>query len=241
MVCHIGPDFIASSSVIPETEKTEAVKAPVYCVTPKSALFLELPKKTCSKSLFTFCPPFYLPHLQKKSPLNFSQLICEYPIYPVDDMPLGEEAIKEVFGNRPIKGKLFCQSNGYHYLKLPMVQLRKFAKSIPKEAIEEILKSQLGLHISIILPEENDGRVVSEIGDAYYISFGKARKIRNEQGTLWVIEIESLSLLNLRRKYNLPDKVQGHPFYLTLGIQQRKVILPPHEPGYRVNPGMQEA
>ena len=81
MACRIDPTDRLFLAHLPKGPLRGVIHAPKYDVERFSqevkSRLIDVKQAHFQKTHHTFCPPFYLPHLQKKSPLNLSTLFCE--------------------------------------------------------------------------------------------------------------------------------------------------------------------
>jgi hypothetical protein len=82
-------------------------------------------------------------------------------------------------------------------------------------------KYLIGAHISVIYPEENTVIDPIEFGKHHNFSIKHLCTMQISAKTYYVLTVESNSLLELRKKYNLPDKLnfRGYnvEFHITIG------------------------
>lgn len=80
----------------------------------------------------------------------------------------------------------------------------------------------VGAHISVIYPEEKNVFLSEELGKQHHFSIKDMLAVKIELKTYYAISVESNTLLQLRRKYNLPDLLnfKGHSidFHITIGV-----------------------
>lgn len=128
----------------------------------------------------------------------------------------------------PLKGIL--QRNGdYYYLSVDSRIFVPFLSLIdkdnvvhPKEVTDD--DKDVGAHITVIKAEEGENLEVEEIGDTFefFIDGFKAVNPEGWKGVeqVYFISVNSKELESLRKKYDLPAKVDGHDFHITVGVEK---------------------
>jgi len=129
----------------------------------------------------------------------------------------------------PLVGKL--QSNdGYIYLKIDdnifssFLNMIPFDKVIsPKEVTEK--SKDVGAHISVMKKKETEDLVIEEIGNNFEFFVDGFQCVEpdgwDEVKKVYFLTVLSPDLENLRKKYKLNKKIDGHNFHITVGVEKR--------------------
>jgi hypothetical protein len=88
--------------------------------------------------------------------------------------------------------------------------------------------NNVGAHISIIGTDEykeNNLEEVEEIGQEFNFTFKDIKSANphgwDEMKKVYFIRVESPELEELRSKYGLSKKVDGHEFHITIGVEKK--------------------
>ncbi len=123
-------------------------------------------------------------------------------------------------------GKLAISANNLVYLDIDDAYIHRLFPLLQNQQIKKpdyFSKGSAGAHITVIYPEENKNINVKELGQEY--SFAIKEMVAAEIGvkTYYVLLVKSPSLLQLRRKYKLPDALcfKGYAidFHITIGVE----------------------
>ncbi|MFW6173138.1 MAG: hypothetical protein ACOC5T_05280 [Elusimicrobiota bacterium] len=130
-----------------------------------------------------------------------------------------------------LEGKLKQTKDGFVYLDIPDDIISGFLPMInnsnakkPPYFNKEFNK--VGTHISVMSKDETEGLDIKEIGQN--ISFEiKSLKNTNPEGwneikKVYFITIKSKELEDLRQKYNLSKKIDGHEFHITVAVEEKE-------------------
>jgi len=150
--------------------------------------------------------------------------------------------------NLKLKGRLLMNQHGYFYLKLKDSFFEGFQRNIKTFGGEKppFLErtSTLGYHLGVIMPREYTAKrlwgKIKEVGKEFYLVIQGCYQIHlhdhPEYEKLWVLKAECPPLEDLRSRYGLSPKLNGHDFMLVLGVKKRDVNNP-HQSGFmRINP-----
>lgn len=81
----------------------------------------------------------------------------------------------------------------------------------------------IGAHISVIYPNELKPITDNELGSKHYFKIKEAYTAKLDLRNYYVLTVDAPSLLELRRKYALPDllcfKNYGVEFHITIGVR----------------------
>lgn len=131
----------------------------------------------------------------------------------------------------PLYGTLKQASDGYVYLDVSNNFINGIFPLIKEDNIEKPpyftgKYQRIGAHISVFRSEETDMlEDIEEIGEDFSFELG-ALKATNPEGwdemeRVWFVQVESKELCQLRRKYGLPQKLNGHEFHITVAVRRK--------------------
>ena len=130
-----------------------------------------------------------------------------------------------------LKGKLKQTKNGFTYLDINDDIVDGLFSLIDEDGIKKPPYNQkkynsIGTHISIIKDsevEENDLEI-KEVGKEYNFTLGEFKSTDPEgwDGVeeVYFIQVHSPELEELRKKYGLSKKIDGHEFHITIAIEE---------------------
>lgn len=140
--------------------------------------------------------------------------------------PAWQEAVDYAKKNLPLEGKLLKNQSGFVYLKVddnyihtlfPLLKLKEEGFSEPPYFRS---KRSPGAHISVFYVGEKV--IPEELGRVFHFEPKQICFIkRSKKASLVILQIESPDLENLRKKYGLSPKLQGHEFHITLGTKEK--------------------
>jgi len=135
------------------------------------------------------------------------------------------EKLKDV----ELKGKLQQAKNGFVYLDLPDDLINGlFAiideNNISKPPYNQKKYNQIGAHVSVIDEKEIKDITIKEVGKEFNFSLGALKsttpKTWDDVEKVYFLQIDSPDLENLRNKYGLPKKLNGHEFHITVAVEK---------------------
>jgi|3_EtaG_2_1085321.scaffolds.fasta_scaffold60318_2 hypothetical protein len=131
----------------------------------------------------------------------------------------------------PLYGKLKQANDGYVYLDVSNNFINGIFPLIRDEGIEKPPYFQgkyqrIGAHVSVVSSEEADMfEDIEEIGEEFSFKLGSLKSVEPERwpdmDRVWFVQIESSELKQLRRKYGLPQKLNGHEFHITVACKRK--------------------
>jgi len=139
------------------------------------------------------------------------------------------QKLKEV----QLKGKLKMTDDGFVYLEinddlikglLPMID----EDDVKKPPYEQKQYNSVGTHVSVMYGDEvNDNDLkIQEVGNEYNFKLGDFKSVNpkgwDEMKKVYFLQIHSEELEKLRKKYDLPAKLNGHEFHITIGVEKAK-------------------
>ncbi len=167
--------------------------------------------------LLTLCGLLALYYYQKWSPEEKS-VHQDAPWQKQDGS--WQKVVEYAKANLPQEGKLVAKSDGFVYLKVddnyihalfPMLGLEN--KGFREPPYFRSPQSP-GAHISVFNEDENVKP--EEIGKSFHFEPIKILIIRTSKDTYAVLQVSSPELEELRKKYGLSPKLQGHDFHISI-------------------------
>lgn len=132
-----------------------------------------------------------------------------------------------------LKGTLRKTKDNFVQLDISNNVINGFMSMLDYEDVDKPpynLKSfnNVGAHISVISTDEyrdNEIKQIKEIGEEFNFIF-KDIKFTNPEGwdemkKVYFIRINAPELEKLRERYNLPKKMGGHDFHITIGVEKK--------------------
>lgn len=122
-------------------------------------------------------------------------------------------------------GTLATSAKNYFYLKIDDEYIHQLFPLLRDKKIQKpdyFGAMSMGAHISVAYPEENKSIHKDELGKKFHFTIKEL--CATELGTkmYYILLVESPSLLQLRKKYHLPEKLsfKGYPisFHITIGL-----------------------
>jgi len=135
----------------------------------------------------------------------------------------------ETLKNVDLKGKLKQTDDGFVYLDLPDAVVNGLFAIIDEDGIEKPpyhLKryNAIGAHISVMKNDELKELKIKEIGKEYNFNLGELKSTKpkgwDEVDEVYFVQVSAPELEELRKKYNLPKKIDGHEFHITIAIEK---------------------
>ena len=84
--------------------------------------------------------------------------------------------------------------------------------------------NSIGTHISVMTEEETKDLTIKEVGREFNFALGDLKSTNpegwDEMETVFFVNIHSEDLQKLRAKYNLPKKLDGHEFHITVAVEK---------------------
>lgn len=131
-----------------------------------------------------------------------------------------ERIINYARENLPLEGHLII-SNGYIYLKVDDAYIHKLAPMLEladqgfREPPFFRTPNSPGAHISVFL--ENEHVFPKEVGQIFHFELRDIIIVRSSKYASYaILQVESPELENLRKKYGLKGKPNGHDFHISL-------------------------
>jgi hypothetical protein len=135
--------------------------------------------------------------------------------------PSWENVVNYARAHLPLEGKLSMKPDGFVYVKVndeyihtlfPMLQLEE--KEF-KEPPYFRSSNSPGAHISVFYEDEHI--VPKEIGETFHFKLKQIVLVRTSRKASYVVlQVESLELEELRKKYGLSPKLHGHEYHISL-------------------------
>ena len=129
-----------------------------------------------------------------------------------------------------MSGTLKQTDNGFVYIDVSndvvdglfsMVDNDKNDDDLVKPPYNQKKYNQLGAHISVINDDELDDDI-KELGEEFYFKLSDVKSTNpegwDEVKKVYFVEVESPELEKLRQKYDLPKRLNGHQFHITIGV-----------------------
>lgn len=125
-------------------------------------------------------------------------------------------------------GTLEVASNGLVYLKVDENYIDQLFPMLEKELEGHKLykpgrfaKGNVGAHVSVIQPEENQPRKhIQEIGQKYCFSVVGLYSVKVRKMRVYYLKITAIDLQKLREKYGLPAEYKDHDLHITLAWEK---------------------
>jgi len=140
--------------------------------------------------------------------------------------------------NKTVKltGKLKQTSDGFVYLDVPDEILHGFytilSGDVKKPPYFSKKFNKVGAHISVTNTDELGGQTVSEIGDEIEYTLYRMEQVNpdgwDEMKQVYFISVKSPELENLRQKYGLAKKKNGHEFHITIAVEPKTTTESSH-------------
>lgn len=127
----------------------------------------------------------------------------------------------------PLNGKLLKSNNNLIYLDIVDAYIHQLFPLLKDQQIKKpnyFATGSVGAHITVIYPEENKKINAEDLGQKH--DFIIKRFVVADLGLkkYYVLLVESSSLLQLRRNYDLPDMLcfKGYSigFHITIGVKE---------------------
>lgn len=129
----------------------------------------------------------------------------------------------------PHHGRLVQNADGYAYVKVDDRYIHELYKklNVAKDGFEKPpyfrRKNSPGAHISVVY--KNEHVHLEEVGQTFDFTLGAIKEVGPNQHTRYlVIEVSAPQLVALRKKYNLPAKLNNYEFHITIGKKVTLVI-----------------
>jgi hypothetical protein len=141
---------------------------------------------------------------------------------PPAPYPSWQEVIQYADETLPLEGQLVAKTDGFTYLKVdnayihtlfPMLGLKEEGYREPPYFRRP---NSPGAHISVFY--ENEHIKPEEIGQTFHFKPKNIVIVKASNRVSYaILQVESPELEQLREKYGLSPKLQGHEFHITLG------------------------
>jgi len=133
--------------------------------------------------------------------------------------------------NVELKGELKQTKNGFVYLDLPNNLINGlFAiideNNISKPPYNQKKYNSVGAHVSVMYEDEvkDKNLEIKEIGEEFNFSLGELKSTKpegwDEVDKVYFLQIDSPELQDLREKYGLSKKLNGHEFHITVAVEK---------------------
>lgn len=131
-----------------------------------------------------------------------------------------------------LKGELKQTKKGFVYLKIPNNVINGLfalidAEDIEKPPYDEKKYNSVGAHVSVIYEDEVKEKEleIKEIGQEFNFNLGEFKSTKpdgwDEVEEVYFVNIYSEELEDLREKYKLPRKLNGHEFHITIALEKK--------------------
>ncbi len=132
-----------------------------------------------------------------------------------------KQASKDISLSAPLKKK----KDGFYYLDIPDNFGSSLLSLIDDNSATKPPKQGNGTHISVIRSDElEDDTEIKEVGKDFNFTLKELTSLNpagwDEMNQVWILEVESKELEELRKKYGLPAKIKGHNFHITVGVEK---------------------
>jgi hypothetical protein len=126
-------------------------------------------------------------------------------------------------------GKLKQADNGFVFLDINDNIMEGLFQLIDEDGLEKPPYHQkkynsIGTHISIMTEDETKDLNIKEVGREFNFALGDLKSTDpegwDEMETVFFVNIYSEDLQKLRAKYNLPKKLDGHEFHITVAVEK---------------------
>lgn len=132
----------------------------------------------------------------------------------------------------PLYGKLKQANDGYVYVDVSNNFINGIFPLIRDPDAEkppyfEAKYQKVGAHISVIKSEEAEMlEDIEEIGEEFAFKLGPLKSTEPEgwddMDRVWFIQLEAPELEQLRKKYGLSKKLNGHEFHITVAVKRKE-------------------
>ena len=130
------------------------------------------------------------------------------------------------------KGTLKQNKDNFVYLDVSNDLINGFYRSMEESAqktpYDKKSFNNVGAHISVIGTDEfNESEIsdIKEIGNDFSFQLKDVKSVNpsswGEMERVWFIEVESTELEELRKKYGLSKKLDGHEFHITFAVKEK--------------------
>ena len=118
-------------------------------------------------------------------------------------------------------------NKGYIYLSVDNRIITPFLNMIDSDAVispKEVTEKEkdVGAHISVIKKNETN-KEITELGQEFSFTVTGLQSVKpdgwEEVRKVYFLTVDSPELEDLRTKYDLPKKVEGHDFHITVGVE----------------------
>jgi len=143
---------------------------------------------------------------------------------PIEKLHL--PAILRVASRFPCKGKLDKSKNNLVYLNIDDAFIHELFPLLPGQEIKKpdyFAEGSVGAHISVVYPEEKKEITPLDLAQEHHFSINELITAKIGPKTYYALLIESPSLLQLRKRYGLPELLcfKGYSigFHITIGTK----------------------
>jgi len=137
----------------------------------------------------------------------------------------------EKLQNVSLTGKLQQAPNGFVYLDLNDKLMEGLYSLIDEDGLlkppyHQKKYNEVGTHVSVMYEDETEGLDIKEVGKEFNFELGDFKKTNpegwDEMKNVYFIQINSEELEDLRKKYDLSKKLNGHEFHVTIAVEKAK-------------------
>ena len=134
-----------------------------------------------------------------------------------------------------LAGRLYIANDGWGYISVPNALVRGAFDALDEQGAElpRTTNGKFNASIPVFSPAEV-GKIggpakITERGHSFKYTLGKVKHMapRNlDAGRIWVIEVKSPSLRNLRKSYGLTPTLRNdsQPFHIVIGIRRKWIL-----------------
>lgn len=139
---------------------------------------------------------------------------------------LNIDKFSSVLKDVALYGRLKKNKDGFVYLDVPDDIIDVFYKMLDEKNKEKPPYDKTGAHISVMYSDESENiEKIEEIGSKFNFRMKDVYFVNpegwDEMDRVWFIQVDSQALENLRRKYGLSKKLNGHEFHITFAVRKK--------------------
>jgi len=131
--------------------------------------------------------------------------------------------------NVSLTGKLKQAPNGFVYLDINDDLMNGLYSLIDEDGISKPPYSgkkfnEVGTHASVMYEDETENLNIKEVGKEFNFELGEFKTTDpegwDEMNAVYFVQIHSKELEDLRKKYDLSKKLNGHEFHITIAVDK---------------------